>query len=154
THPRLLAAVACVLGADFRVHSLNSRDALPGQGYQSLHVDGGPVKPGQRPGVVNSAWLLDDFTAENGATRVIPGTHRLTGPITDHFTDPSAAHPCEQLVLAPAGSVFVFNAALWHSGTQNRTRQRRRVIHCAFSTPENSYCQHHQQSIRKSTYER
>jgi ectoine hydroxylase-related dioxygenase (phytanoyl-CoA dioxygenase family) len=154
THPRLLATVACVLGGDFMLHSLNARDALPGQGHQALHVDGQPLKPGERPGVVNSAWLLDDFTVENGATRVVPGTHKLTGAVSAHVADPLAVHLQQRIVTAPAGSVIVFNSYLWHSGTQNRTRTARRVIHAAFSKP--SLQQHDCQKlrIRKSTYER
>jgi ectoine hydroxylase-related dioxygenase (phytanoyl-CoA dioxygenase family) len=76
THPAVLAAVAHVLG-EFRLSSLNSRAVRPGQGHQPLHADwGGPVPP---PGyqVCNSIWLLDDFTSVNGATRVVPGSHRL-----------------------------------------------------------------------------
>ena len=82
THPRVLACIAHVLG-DFKLSSLNFRAALPGHGRQPLHADfGGPVPP---PGyqVCNSIWLLDDFTADNGATRVVPGSHRaspMTGP--------------------------------------------------------------------------
>jgi hypothetical protein len=76
THPRVLAALAHVLGGDMKLSSLNSRAALPGQGLQGLHADWiGAVAPGQYQ-VCNSIWLLDDFTSENGSTRVVPGTHR------------------------------------------------------------------------------
>jgi Phytanoyl-CoA dioxygenase (PhyH) len=76
TDPRLLACIDHVLG-DFKLSSLNFRAALPGQGHQNLHTDwGGPVEPGAYQ-VCNSVWLLDDFTADNGATRVVPGSHRF-----------------------------------------------------------------------------
>lgn len=132
THPRLLAAVAHVLKGDLRLHSLNSRSALPGQGHQGLHPDyDGPVAPGDYY-VCNSAWLLDGFTEENGPTRVVPGSH-LSGKVPrDEMADPTAPHPREVRVIAPAGSVMVFNSHVWHSGTRNNSAAPRRVLHSAF----------------------
>ncbi len=76
THPRVLAAIAHVLGYDLKLSSLNGRDALPGLGHQRLHGDWRvAVAPGDFQ-VCNLIWLLDDFTAENGATRIVPGSHR------------------------------------------------------------------------------
>ena len=75
TDPRLLASVAHVLGG-FKLSSLNFRAAVPGHGLQALHAEGGPVTDPGRYQVCNSIWLLDDFTADNGATRVVPGSHR------------------------------------------------------------------------------
>ena len=78
THPGVLAGIAHVLG-DFKLSSLNFRAARPGHGHQPLHADfGGPV-PTAGYQVCNSIWLLDDFTADNGATRVVPGSHRFGG---------------------------------------------------------------------------
>ncbi len=132
THPRVLAAVAHVLGGAFKLSSLNSRAALPGQGLQALHADwSGPTAPGDYY-VCNSIWLLDDFTAENGATRIVPGSH-LSGAVPrDDLADPLAPHPHEVLLLAPAGTVVVFNAHAWHGGTLNRSPRRRRAIHAYF----------------------
>jgi len=152
THPRLLAAMQHILGNDIKLMSLNARDALPGQGQQNFHIDGAPLKPGQDFYLVNSAWLLDDFTVENGATRVIPGSHKIPGPIT--LSDASAPHPLQQIVTAPAGSVFVFNAHVWHSGTVNRTALPRRVIHCACTQRGLEVRDAQAKRIRKSTYER
>jgi len=74
TDPRVLACIAHVLG-EFKLSSLNSRAALPGHGHQALHAEGGPVGPGPYQ-VCNSIWLLDDFTVDNGATRLAPA-HRI-----------------------------------------------------------------------------
>ena len=104
TDSRLLACVAHVLG-DFKLSSLNFRAALPGQGLQALHAEGGPVVDLSRFQVCNSIWLLDDFTAGNGATRVVPGSHRSGKSPGDVMTDTRAAHPDEVLLLAPAGTV-------------------------------------------------
>src|SRR6185295_70951 len=105
THPRVLSGIAHVLNHDLKLSSLNSRAALPGQGLQALHADwGGAVAPGDYQ-VCNSIWLLDDFTADNGATRVVPGTHRSGKAPRDELADPAAPHPAEVKLLAPAGTV-------------------------------------------------
>src|SRR5216110_660224 len=76
THPRVLAGIAHVLNHDLKLSSLNSRAALPGEGLQALHADWGEPPADGTFHVCNSIWLLDDFTAENGATRVVPRSHR------------------------------------------------------------------------------
>jgi ectoine hydroxylase-related dioxygenase (phytanoyl-CoA dioxygenase family) len=45
------------------------------------------------------------------------------------MADPKAPHPDEQLVLAPAGTVVVFNSHAWHGGTLNRSSSPRRAVH-------------------------
>jgi ectoine hydroxylase-related dioxygenase (phytanoyl-CoA dioxygenase family) len=132
THPAVLACVAHVLG-EFKLSSLNSRAARPGEGHQALHADwGGPVPPAGYQ-VCNSVWLLDDFTAANGATRVVPGSHRLGVAARDAMPDPGAAHPGEVLLIAPAGTVVVFNSHLWHGGTRNLSSRPRHALHGYFT---------------------
>jgi ectoine hydroxylase-related dioxygenase (phytanoyl-CoA dioxygenase family) len=132
THPRVLAAIAHVLGGDLELSSLNCRVALPGEGLQALHADWGkPVGPDGYC-VCNSIWLLDDFTQENGATRVVPGTHRNGQLPRAVLSDPLAPHPDEVLLLAPAGTVVVFNSHVWHGGTRNNTSGGRRALHSYF----------------------
>jgi ectoine hydroxylase-related dioxygenase (phytanoyl-CoA dioxygenase family) len=129
THLRVLAAIARVLDNDMKLSSLNSRAALPGKGLQGLHADWHePVKAGDYQ-VCNSIWLLDDFTAENGATRLVARTHR-SGKMPSHdLADPTKPHPSEELLIAPAGTVVVFNSHTWHGGTLNRTEKPRRALH-------------------------
>jgi ectoine hydroxylase-related dioxygenase (phytanoyl-CoA dioxygenase family) len=132
TEPRVLAAVAHVLDNDLKLSSLNARNALPGQGMQALHPDwGGPVGPGEYQ-VCNSLWLLDDFTPDNGATRVVPGSHRSGKTPGDEMEDPRAPHPREVVLQAKAGDVVVVNSHTWHGGTTNRTQGTRRVMHGYF----------------------
>lgn len=132
THPRVLAGIAHVLKGDLKLSSLNARVALPGQGLQALHADwAGPVPPGDFY-VCNSIWLLDDFTADNGATRVVPGTHNSGSTPKQQMADPKAAHPDEVKLLAPAGTVVIFNSHTWHGGTLNTTDRRRRALHSYF----------------------
>jgi ectoine hydroxylase-related dioxygenase (phytanoyl-CoA dioxygenase family) len=132
THPRVLAAIAHVIRGEFKLSSINSRFARPGQGLQGLHADWEePVEPGDYC-VCNSIWLLDDFTEENGATRIVPGSHRSRKlPQTD-LPNPNAPYPGEVKIIAPAGTVVVFNSHVWHGGTLNRTQQPRRAMHAYF----------------------
>lgn len=132
TNPRVLAAVSLVLGNEIKLSSLNYRAAKPGTGEQKLHVDWHEtVDPGDYK-VCNSIWLLDDFTAANGATRIVPGTH-LEGKLPqDILEDPEAHHPDEVLLEAPAGTVAIFNSHTWHGGTRNLTDRPRRAVHSYF----------------------
>src|ERR1700679_3471273 len=132
-NPRQLSAIAHVLGwQPEKVFSLNGRSALPGQGHQNLHVDwASAVAPGDYQ-ITNSIWMLDDFTPENGATRVVPGSHRWVRLPKDVMADPGAPHPGEVLVVGQAGTCVVFNSHLWHGGTLNQTGRPRRAIHAAF----------------------
>lgn len=133
THPRVLAAIAHVLGGDLRLSSLNYRAALPGFGLQGLHADwGGAVAAGDYS-VCNSIWLLDDFTEHNGATRVVPGSNRSGKSPKDVMADPAQPHPDEVLLTAPAGTVVIFNSHTWHGGTLNRTDRPRRAMHSYFT---------------------
>ncbi|MBZ0292078.1 MAG: phytanoyl-CoA dioxygenase family protein [Anaerolineae bacterium] len=146
THPRVLAALAHVLQNDLKLSSLNARAALPGQGLQALHADwGGAVESGDYQ-VCNSIWLLDDFTEENGATRVVPGSHRSGTTPQQALEDPKAPHPDEVLLLAPAGTVVVFNSHTWHGGTLNRSENRRRAMHSYFTR------RHQPQQLDQKTY--
>jgi len=133
THPRVLAAMRHVLGPDFRLSSLNGRSALPGQGLQGLHADWATgVEPGDYY-VCNSIWLLSDFTEQNGATRVVPGSNRSGQHPKDALDDPTAPHPDEVILTAPAGTVVVFNSHTWHGGTLNRSDEPRYGLHSYFT---------------------
>jgi ectoine hydroxylase-related dioxygenase (phytanoyl-CoA dioxygenase family) len=152
TNPRVLACVAHVLG-DFKLSSLNSRAALPGQGLQALHAEGGPSGLGPYQ-VCNSIWLLDDFTEENGATRVVPGSHRRTVPVRDELPDQHTPHPDQVTLTAPAGTVIVFNSHLWHGGTVNRTDRPRRALHSYFTRRGNGQQLNQREFLRPETLAR
>lgn len=153
TDPRLLACVAHVLG-DFKLSSLNFRAALPGQGLQALHAEGGPVTGLTEFQVCNSIWLLDDFTAGNGATRVVPGSHRSGKRPGDVMADSRGAHPDEVLLLAPAGTVVVFNSHLWHGGTRNQSAKPRRAMHSYFTRRGNGQQLDQRKYVRPQTLAR
>jgi hypothetical protein len=136
-HPRLLAAVRHILGVHLKYIGSNFHCALPGYGHQGIHADYVWGVQGH-PEVVNAVWMIDDFTEENGATRVVPGSHRSglhpTGDrVNGEFRDPNAPVEGEVLATGAAGSCFVYNAHLWHGGTQNCTGNLRRAQHAFFS---------------------
>ncbi len=150
----ILRLVACVLGADYKLSSLNARAALPGHGDQPLHTDMGGLPDERGPWVCNVVWMLDDFTAENGALRVVPGSHRWGQRPADVLADPWAPHPEQTLLTAAAGSVVVFDAHLWHSGTRNRTDRPRRALHAFYCRRDKPQQQYQKALLRPDTQQR
>jgi ectoine hydroxylase-related dioxygenase (phytanoyl-CoA dioxygenase family) len=127
----VLECMAHVLGPRFKLSSLNARSANPHTADgQPLHADSGAIADDAGYFVCNSVWLLDDFTSENGATRMVPGSHRWRRlPPADYYEP----HPDEQLVLGNAGDVVIMNAHMWHGGTANRTAAPRRAMHVYYT---------------------
>jgi len=151
-HPELLTAAAAVLGPDFKLGSLNYRDAEPmSNSVQPLHCDMGSVPDEKGNAVFNSIWLLDDFTPENGATRFVPGSHTWGKLPQEVLSDPRAAHPEERLVLGSAGDVILMNAHLWHGGTANRTPAPRRSLHVFFVRGDQPQQQYQKRLLRPET---
>ena len=137
--PRLLACAYHVLERPYRLAGLGGREPRAGYGQQGLHADWMPRAAGEPFHYVNSIWLLDEFTPENGGTRVVPGSHRAPGRLPKSLTDPGAHHPDEIAIVAPAGTVLVFNGHLLHSGTRNRSGQPRRTLTCGFVARDAAY---------------
>jgi ectoine hydroxylase-related dioxygenase (phytanoyl-CoA dioxygenase family) len=109
---------------------------------QPLHCDAGSLPDDKGYCVCNTIWLLDDFTPENGATRIVPGSHKWGRLPQAVLADPAAPHPEEILVTSRAGSVVVMNTHAWHGGTANQTDRPRRALHsfyCRFDQPQQQY---------------
>jgi ectoine hydroxylase-related dioxygenase (phytanoyl-CoA dioxygenase family) len=101
-------------------------------GAQILHTDTpvpDPIPP--YPLKANTIWLIDDFTDNNGATEVIPGSH-LRGYRPSRVPTPSDE---EQLVkvIAPKDSLLITHGALWHRSGANRSRGPRRALLGSFA---------------------
>jgi hypothetical protein len=131
-HPRVLAAVGQVLGDAYRLMGVFSRGLRPGHGQQALHVDWGEKG-------VPSAWYgchaicaLVDFTHDNGATRVVPGSHRNPWMIKAR-SDPRKPHPAERQLMGPAGTVFILNTHCAHSAVHNASNEPRLALFANFS---------------------
>lgn len=141
--PRVLALVSRVLGGSVKLSSLNARSVNPrSTSPQPLHCDMAALPDEHGAWVCNAVWMLDDFTAENGALRVIPGSHRWGCLPEARLSDPTAPHPEESIVTGTAGSVIVMNAHLWHGGLANHTNAPRTAIHafyCRRDKPQQQY---------------
>ena len=141
--PGLLDYVRHVLGPGMKLSSLNARSADPhSEDGQPLHVDMGAIPDEQGYWVCNTVWMLDAFTTENGATRMVPGSHKWGTRPQDVMANPMAPHPDEILLTGEAGTIAVMNAHMWHGGTANRTGAPRLAMHafyCRSDKPQQQY---------------
>ena len=120
-HPNVLPVVEQVLDPGLLVSSLSSIAIGPDESAQLLHADDQliPLPRPHPPIICNTMWAITDFTAENGATRLVPGTHRSTD-IPELGTSYETI-PAEM----SKGSVLVWVGSLWHGGGANHTDERR-----------------------------
>jgi ectoine hydroxylase-related dioxygenase (phytanoyl-CoA dioxygenase family) len=126
-HPVLKAAAEHLLSRTYCLGGLHGRNPLPGFGQQGLHSD--CLREQENECILITAlWMLDDFTQENGATRVIPGSHRITRLISRDLAQPLARHRDEKIIVGGAGSILMFNGYLWHSGRRNDSKSLRRAV--------------------------
>ncbi len=128
TAPAVVEAVAELLGREPTAFSAVMRNPVGPTAQQALHVDwAGPVAPGHDQ-QAQAMFFLDDVTADNGPTRLVPGSHRSGSIPPKNLSDPRARHRDEECITGPAGNVLVFSSHLWHSGTGNSSSRPRRVI--------------------------
>jgi len=80
--------------------------------------------------MLNMIITLDDFTTANGATRIVPGTHRVAEKPTEDYFQRNAIQ-----LIAPARSIVVFDSNLWHSASPNLTNMPRRALTLTFTRP-------------------
>ena len=121
TDPLLLKVIEGVLGPAFQLSVACAMRPGPGAVNQILHRDDatyGVPRP-HFPVVANTLIALDDFTRENGATRVVPGSHRSVEPVDQDAEAVDAE--------MPAGSLLVWDGAVWHGSGANRTPDRYRT---------------------------
>ncbi|MCJ8332096.1 MAG: phytanoyl-CoA dioxygenase family protein [Lentisphaeria bacterium] len=131
-NPRLLAAAIHVLGPEIIYSALNFKVIVPGGKKQALHIDWEKnITPGDWK-VVNSVWFLDEFTKENGGTRLVPGSHKTGRHAGGLLDDTMADHPDQVQAVGPAGSVVVYNGHTWHSSMPNITDKPRRALHSIY----------------------
>ena len=120
THPLVVGVLDQVLH-NYQLSAPVGIQIGPGEKAQSLHRDEGvyPLPRPHPPVVVNSMWPLDDFTAENGATRLIARSHK--------WADERLPGPTDAVSIAemPAGSVMFYLGNLWHGGGANHTDRPR-----------------------------
>ena len=148
--PEMLAAVGELIGERFFLSQAEGREPLLGGGHQTLHRDLSARRPGD---TVGALAYLDDYGTENGATRIVPGSHRPWQREPFDFNDES--HSVQ--LSGSAGDILVFDADLVHAAGLNSTGARRRtILVCYFA--EALYASHLEtakiRSIRMDTTDR
>jgi ectoine hydroxylase-related dioxygenase (phytanoyl-CoA dioxygenase family) len=103
--------------ATYQVGSMTGIEILPGESAQALHRDDSlyPIEISGLELQIGVMWALDDFTEENGATRVVPGSHRFLR--SWHLPGLSNW----EAAAMPKGSALFYLGSTWHGGGANRS---------------------------------
>lgn len=122
-HDAVLPIVERVLDEECLLSGMTAIDIGPGERLQGMHSDEIAMTV-PRPHIAlmcTSMWALTDFTAANGGTWVVPGSHRFD-------REPKRGDQARAFAVEmPAGSVLVFHGSLWHSGGVNTTADEWRL---------------------------
>ena len=113
--PMVLDVTERALGPNFLLTATLAIDLHPGESAQDFHWDDVFYNiPRPRPAVsISTLWAIDDFTADNGATLIYPGSHRWGDQLPSELPDVVSAE-------MPAGSVLVYAGTLVHAGGATR----------------------------------
>ncbi|WP_347900821.1 phytanoyl-CoA dioxygenase family protein [Pseudomonas purpurea] len=149
--PDVLAVVGELIGERFFLSQVEGREPLAGGGHQQLHRDLSAQRPGD---MVSALAFFDDYGPENGATRIVPGSHRSEqGEPPFDFNDESRSVQ----LAGCAGDILVFDVDLVHAGSLNSIGARRRSILIGYFS-EPLYASHLEtaslRSIRMDTTDR
>jgi ectoine hydroxylase-related dioxygenase (phytanoyl-CoA dioxygenase family) len=119
-HPLVQDVVGRVLAhaTNYQLHLTQVIAIGPGEPAQLVHRDQWafdffPFPPGYEV-QCNTIWAMNDFTEENGATRVIPGSNKAADKLQFEEKDTVPA-------VMPAGSVVFYTGSLYHGGGANRS---------------------------------
>lgn len=122
----LLAICSRFFDHECKLSSFLGRTLRPGTPAQALHADL-PRNSEDAP-LLGFILMIDSFRKDNGATRFVPGSHRWPGVPDQSMVDARAQHPCEHVMCGAAGTMVLFNAAIWHGHTANVTSHQPRSI--------------------------
>jgi hypothetical protein len=129
-HPRVLAMLDRLLMPNYLLSALQAINIQPGESAQLTHHDDGfyPVPRPRDPLAAATIWAIDDFTADNGATVLLPGSHRW---------GKRRPEPDDQIfpVVMPAGSCVFFVGTLWHGGGANTSDRDRLAVTAQYCQP-------------------
>ena len=123
-HPVVLPLMHHLLGPGCLISSISAITIHPGEIAQPIHADDQviPIPKPHRAVTANSMWAITDFTEANGATRIIPGSHRADhSPVYGQHYDSAPAE-------MRRGSILVWDGGLWHGGGANATDAKRRGV--------------------------
>jgi hypothetical protein len=131
-HPLILALLDRILMPNYLLSQLQVIDIHPGEVEQPLHHDDGfyPIPRPRPPVSAATIWAIDDFRADNGATLILPQSHRW-GERTPTDADRTALVPA----VMPAGSVVFFLGTLWHGAGANRSDATRMAATAQYCEP-------------------
>lgn len=129
-HPLVLELLEEVLGPQALLSGFSANIVEPGSEGGALHADqsGYPPPWPEEPQGLNFTWLLDDFTVDNGATEVVPGSHLREDP----------SQPPQESALpltAPAGTAVAFEGRVWHQTGRNRSQAPRAAAFAWYVRP-------------------
>jgi ectoine hydroxylase-related dioxygenase (phytanoyl-CoA dioxygenase family) len=120
-NPNVLPVVEQVLDPGLLISSLSSIAIGSDEQAQPIHSDDQlvPLPKPHPPLICNTMWAITNFTEENGATRLCPGTH-----LADH--SPNLLEHYDSIAAEmPKGGVLIWVGSLWHGGGANTTPERR-----------------------------
>jgi ectoine hydroxylase-related dioxygenase (phytanoyl-CoA dioxygenase family) len=109
---------------DLQLLAMDMRTCMPNAGNMGWHADIGFFC--DQTVSVNTALYLDELTPDNGALRVLPGSHKTPFPLQGEAANGDLAG--EVRVLCPAGTMVLFDDCLWHRTGANVTDRPRRGI--------------------------
>lgn len=78
--------------------------------------------------MLNMLVMIDDFTIENGATKVVAGSHKVKERPSDEFLENNTIQ-----VTGSAGCIILFDSNLWHSAAPNKTDSSRKALTPTFT---------------------
>ncbi len=122
-HPTAIGLVRNLLDGSVLLSGVSANITGPGGTPMTLHTDQQYLPPPYPPVPLgaNALWMLTDFTERNGATHVVPGSHRFGGP-------PPPDTDAESVPLVgSAGTLVVFESRLWHKTGPNTTDDEHRI---------------------------
>ncbi len=133
--PKLIDLLEALLGPYLRVSFTTATINHPGNRRGEWHADwpfnqnNAAHVPAPYPDAlmhVTTLWMLSSFTAENGGTLIVPGSHRWpNNPTGDIGVDPKAAYPTEMNASGEEGSVLLLDSRTWHSTAPNQSGDSR-----------------------------
>jgi hypothetical protein len=112
------------------ISSFQANIVRPGGAAQNIHIDTPVPNPlPQWEMKANTIWALNDFTELNGATGIVPKSHRLRFKPDKRIFE----HPEEVQILLKAGDLLVTSGYLWHRSHANRSMQPRVALLGSFA---------------------
>jgi ectoine hydroxylase-related dioxygenase (phytanoyl-CoA dioxygenase family) len=147
TNTTLLQLVHHILGERVSLFAMQVHIVGKG-GYMHMHIDQDYIKPSiPFPVIATALLMLDDFTEQNGATKVVPGSH-----VAQRWPDSDAKERAIS-VTGKAGTIAVYDGFLWHGTGVNETDQPRHALLASYCRPWLHKYENYSGVLDEKTYE-